>query len=155
MVTIVGSWALVEIDIREHRLPDSITLSLWGLSAAATMWLAASSPSPAAAIEAVVASAVCVGGLWLLAEFPGQPLGFGDVKLGGLIGIQLGWYGLETALLAIVLAFVAGGLYALVGVSRGSFDARSQVAFGPWMVFGWMAALVLSPDSREKLAEII
>lgn len=155
LITLVAFWGLVQIDLREHRLPDSITLSVWGSSALVTGWLVTQTGSADIAVTAVAASALAVLAMWLLAESPGQPLGFGDVKLAGLIGMQLGWYGLEVSALAFVFAFASGGLFALHLLATGGVHWRTPIAFGPWLVVGWLGALAVSTPVRVQLGEII
>jgi len=127
------------VDMREHRLPDRYTLSLWALSAAAII----PSVESAAAQLAVVSRGVVVLVLWLLAEWPGRPLGFGDVKLGGVIGMQLGFYGLDAAFIALALSVVAGGVWAVWMVTTRRMAAGDHLAFGPFMVIGALVTLVL------------
>ena len=63
------------------------------------------------AVDGAVASAIAVLVLWLGAEAPGKPLGFGDVKLGGALSVQMGWYGIEWALWGLALAVLFGGVW--------------------------------------------
>jgi Flp pilus assembly protein protease CpaA len=66
------------IDLRDHRLPDRLTLPLWGGSA-----LVALAAERDVALHGMLSSALVVLFLLLAAEWPGRPLGYGDVKLGG------------------------------------------------------------------------
>lgn len=86
---------------------------------------------------------------WFLSP---RSLAFGDVKLGGLIGLVLGPWGLTATVFSILLAGVAS-LLALVpmralGNTRnqdGSAGAlRAHVPFGPSMLAGAWLALVLA-----------
>lgn len=132
---------LALIDLKTHRLPDYLTLPLWAVSAWAVAATAGSSDGTLA--EAFASSAVVVLGLWLLAEAPGAPLGFGDVKLGGVIGLQLGVYGLEAALFALASAFIIGGIVAIWGVARSTITVTSHIAFGPHLLLGALTTLLL------------
>ena len=133
---------LAVIDLREHRLPDRITLPLWGFSAATALSQLESVGAHGRASEAVMASALVVSLLWCAAEAPGRPLGFGDVKLGGAISLQLGWYGIEWALWGLALAVVFGGIWALWSMSRGHIGPRDSIPFGPWMLIGAIVVLL-------------
>jgi hypothetical protein len=91
--------------------------------------------------------AVTVLVLWLMAEFPGQPLGFGDVKLGGLIAFTWGGTALHLA-----IAGVAIGVYFWRGVGGGTWlmgklSWRDEVAFGPVADRG----LVFWPGPRVRV----
>ena len=128
----VASIPLALIDQKTHRLPDSLTLPLWALSALAVGFVAGSGDVQRAE-GALFTSALIVSLLWLMAEAPGKPLGFGDVKLGGIIGAQLGCYGVELALFVIMLAFVIGGMVAISLLATKRVNARQHIAFGPYL----------------------
>ncbi len=69
--------------------------------------------------------------------------GFGDVKLGFLLGVFTGYVGWPNAVVAFVAAFLFGGLVSvalLVGGVRGRKDA---IPFGPYLVAGAYTAVVL------------
>ena len=138
----VAAIPLAVIDLREHRLPDRLTLPLWGFSAATALSQLESVGAHGRASEAVMASALVVSLLWCAAEAPGRPLGFGDVKLGGAISLQLGWYGIEFALWGLALSVLFGGIWSLAGLIRGHFGPHDAIAFGPWLLVGAMVALI-------------
>jgi len=142
MALAVVAIPLALIDLREHRLPDRLTLPLWGVSAAAALSQLALVGGHVRVSEAVMACAVVVSLLWCAAEAPGQPLGFGDVKLGGALSLQLGWYGIEWALWALVVGVMCGGIWSLAGLIRGHFGPRDSIAFGPWMLVGALVVLL-------------
>jgi len=62
-------------------------------------------------------------------------MGFGDVKLAGVLGLFLGYLGVGPLLVGGFAAFLLGGLFgvALVIVRRGG---PRGIAFGPWMLAG-------------------
>lgn len=129
------------VDLREHRLPDRYTLSLWAMTASAVFWSLGDPIFVEQAERAVVASALVVLTLWLCAEWPGRPLGFGDVKLGGVIGLQLGWYSIDAAFLALALSVLIGGAGAVWMVATQRMGVSDHLAFGPFMVMGALIAL--------------
>ena len=118
---------LALIDLREHRLPDRLTLPLCGFSAVAALSQLGLGGAQERVIAAVMASALVVSLLWCAAEAPGKPLGFGDVKLGGALSVQMGWYGIE---------------WALWSMSRGQIGPRDSIPFGPWMLIGAIVVLL-------------
>ena len=128
---------LTLVDLREHRLPDRLTLPLWGGSAV-TALLA----DPDIAFQGMVASAVVVAFFLMAAESPGQPLGYGDVKLGGGLAMQVGWYGIEWALWGVALSIVSGGIWALGALIRRKLSLRDDLPFGPWLLMGNLLALI-------------
>ncbi len=62
-------------------------------------------------------------------------LGYGDVRLSGLLGMALGWLGAASLVLGVlggfVLGAVGGGLLSMLRVFR-----RRHYPFGPFMVLG-------------------
>ena len=69
-------------------------------------------------------------------------MGFGDVRLAGLVGGAAGWLGYGHAFIVFLVAF---GLGAVIGVgvmvaTRGG--RKTRVPFGPFLAAGALAALV-------------
>ena len=72
----------------------------------------------------------------------GGGLGFGDVKLAGLLGLLLGWIGWGPVIVSVLAAFVIGGVVALALVLARRVSRSSLIAFGPPMILGaWLALL--------------
>jgi len=66
-------------------------------------------------------------------------LGMGDVKLGGVIGLLVGYPG---ALLALWLAIVVGGVVAVGLVLFTKFGRKDAIPFGPFLSMGAVVALL-------------
>jgi len=70
------------------------------------------------------------------------PFGFGDVMLGGVLGLALGWPGIVVG---IFLGIFAAGLFSLgfllVHLARRRYAAFLAIPYGPFLVLG--AAFVL------------
>jgi leader peptidase (prepilin peptidase)/N-methyltransferase len=135
--------ALVWIDIDVHRLPDGLVLpaypALLALLACASLGAGDWRPM----LNALIAMTVLYALYFVMAFISPASLGFGDVKLSGLIGLVLGWLGLGTALLGLLAGFVAGGVIAIVMLVAQRAGLRSHIAFGPAMLLGAFAALAL------------
>ncbi len=65
-------------------------------------------------------------------------MGLGDVKLGFLIGLILGWPG---TLLAVFLATSLGAIIGIGLIVAGKKKMKSEVPFGPFLVMGTLVAL--------------
>jgi leader peptidase (prepilin peptidase)/N-methyltransferase len=134
---------LVWIDADVHRLPDGLVLpaypALLALLACATL----GAGDWRRLLHAGVAMAALFALYFVMAMVSPASLGFGDVKLSGLIGLVLGWLGLGTALIGLLAGFVAGGLVALVMLLVRRARLRSHIAYGPAMLVGAFAALAL------------
>ena len=130
--------ALCEADVLFRRLPNEFVLPGYPVAlaaCAAQWWHSGEFPGVALACGgvaiAVFSVLVAVGGM-----------GMGDAKLAGVLGLSAGLLGAETALAALVLAFLLGGVaavHALAGRERGG------IPFGPYLLAGyWIALLVTS-----------
>ncbi len=128
--------ALAAIDQETGLLPDELTLPL--------LWLgllvnALGGPSPL--VEAVLGAAFAWvflwGVYWIFRLVTGREgMGYGDFKLFAAIGAWLGWPALPATLL---LAALAGLLYALPALALGQRDRRAPIPFGPFLAAaGWL-----------------
>lgn len=87
-----------------------------------------------------------------------QPLqevafGFGDVTLGALIGLAVGWPGV---VLALVLGVLAAGLFSLAFLlwlfARGRYQPYLPIPYGPFMILGAMLVYLGGRDLFTALA---
>ncbi|KUM37126.1 prepilin peptidase [Arthrobacter sp. EPSL27] len=158
----VAAVRLTVIDIRHHLLPDRIVFPSYAVAAvlllgATAVHAAAGAPASAAVPDGdaglfgVPGLRVVAGGaaLWLFyfllrAVYP-PGMGFGDVKLAGVLGMYLGFLGWPHVFAGTFAAFLFGGLWslALLATRRGSL--QSSIPFGPFMLAGATAAMALLP----------
>ena len=130
------SVALALIDLDTHRLPNSIVLPAYPVAAV----LLGAGALAAEAPERLITMAV--GGAGLFAVYYGMAsiyrggMGFGDVKLAGVIGLFLGWLGWGPLAVGAFSAFLLGGLFSLVLVMTRGATGRTAIPFGPWMIVG-------------------
>ncbi|MDD2753098.1 MAG: prepilin peptidase [Candidatus Portnoybacteria bacterium] len=76
--------------------------------------------------------------LFLALATRGRGMGMGDVKLTFFMGLVLGWPGI---LFALFSAFFSGAAAGLVLIALKRKTMKSQIPFGPFLVFGTLAAL--------------
>lgn len=69
-------------------------------------------------------------------------LGGGDVGLGGLLGLYLGWVSYEAILVGLVASFFVGGVWALVLVISRKANRHTHFAFGPFLIVGTLIAVL-------------
>ncbi len=124
------------VDLREGRLPDALVLA-GGTVGVATAVVATVQHGPSAAGAAAAGcAAFCVP---LLAVHLASPdsMGFGDVKLGAVLGVVVGLLGWRWAVLALA---VASGVTVLAAAASW----RRAVPFGPGLVAGATTSTVLA-----------
>ncbi|MEP6479034.1 MAG: A24 family peptidase [Rhodoglobus sp.] len=127
---------LVLTDLREHRLPNRLVLPGY---AAAALGLAGAWALGALPVVALISGITYFAFLLVFAIAGG--MGMGDVKLAGVLGLAAGLIGSTTAILSPALAFLAGGLVAVVLLVSGR--RGTHLPFGPFMLGGFWAAIVL------------
>lgn len=155
---------LTVIDVRHHLLPNRIVFPSYGVAGVLLLGAAASlvfsgvqgataAPDGGAGLFGVPGLRILAGGavLWLFyfllrAAYP-PGMGFGDVKLAGVLGMYLGFLGWPHVFAGTFAAFLFGGLWSLglLAVRRGTL--KSSIPFGPFMLAGTAAAMVLLPAS--------
>ncbi|MFC1944183.1 prepilin peptidase [Chloroflexota bacterium] len=84
----------------------------------------------------------CVAALGLLALpnlFYQEGMGWGDVKLAGLIGMATG---MPVVLVALMVSIVSGGLIAIGFLLLGGKGRKGTIPFGPFLTLGAMVALL-------------
>ncbi|MBS2966769.1 prepilin peptidase [Actinocrinis puniceicyclus] len=143
-----GSAALAVIDARTKLLPNRIVFPLYGAGLAGFGLIVAILHDGAAVrhlVTAVVAMAVLYGLFYLLAMF--GPMGYGDVKLAGVLGLYLGWLGVAVVFAGVLLgtlaaALVAVGIVAVRAVRRRPWRGL-EIPYGPYLLAGAWAAILL------------
>jgi leader peptidase (prepilin peptidase)/N-methyltransferase len=96
-----------------------------------------------ALLRAVLAAAVAFGVAAVAASLSPAGLGFGDVKLLGLIGLVLGWVGWETLATGVFLGLLTGALIAVALLATRRAGWRTALPFGPPLLVGAALALAL------------
>jgi leader peptidase (prepilin peptidase)/N-methyltransferase len=137
--------ALAMIDIDVRRLPNSVVLPLYPVLLFALTMAAMLQDHPGALVRAVVGTATLFALYYLLAfSYPGG-MGFGDVKLAGLIGMVLGFISYQALIIGAFAAFLLGGAYGIVSMALSRGSRKSAIPFGPFMILG-VAVAVFAGD---------
>lgn len=135
--------ALSIIDARTHRLPDAITLPSYPIVAGLLSVASAGTGDWAALARAGIGGI----GLWLayltLSLLNPSGMGYGDVKLAGLLGAHLAWAGWPTLLIGAISAFFLGAAAGLALIAIGRATGRTAIPFGPFMLLGAILGLSL------------
>lgn len=135
--------ALAVIDVRHLRLPNALTVGSYPI--AAILWLPAlllPRPDPARALTMLAAGAAVAGVLALLAWLRPGGMGWGDVKLAGLLGAYLGSIGWPAVLVGVLIASVSATVVALAMATVRRRGLRQPVPFGPFLLLGTFAVLM-------------
>jgi leader peptidase (prepilin peptidase)/N-methyltransferase len=126
---------LARIDMVVLRLPDALVLPGYPL-----VGFPLTIAQPAAVPRALVASGACLLGYGLVCVL--GSLGFGDVKLGGLLGLALGWISWPAVVFGVLAGLSLGAVHAVILVITRRNDRWSPVPFGPAMLLGALWAVL-------------
>lgn len=133
---------LAVIDARTHLLPDRIVLPSYAVAVptAGAAWLSA---GPLAALQVVAIAAALWVVFFILRFINPAGMGFGDVKLAGVLGLYLGVLGWAHALAGIFIAFVLAALYGVAVIALRKATLKTTVPFGPFLILGTTIGLLL------------
>lgn len=140
---LLGAVVASVVDLRSKRLPNRILLPTVAVVLVLLLAAALLDHQPR---RALVAAGLGAGGLllfglvWFLRP---AALGYGDVKLAGLLGLVVGWYGPGSVFVALATAFFSAAVIAVVMLALGR-GRGSEIPFGPFMTFGALTAVTLA-----------
>ena len=134
------------VDAVSHLLPNRLlgTTAIW-LAACGAVAVLMNPGSIRDAFRAVLC-ALAVGAIGLLLAFIGSGLGLGDVKLGALNGLWLGWHEAPILVASLCTGIILGGLPAILMPLPCRAGRKSSIAYGPYLIagalMGWPLAVV-------------
>jgi leader peptidase (prepilin peptidase)/N-methyltransferase len=139
----VSGAVLGYIDARTRYLPSAIIwpsylvigLALLGAAVVSGEW----GSLRRAVLAAVIGFAVFYV-LWFV--FP-RGVGFGDVRLSGLLGLALGWLGWGEFISGLYGGFFLGAIVGIALIVARVMTRKQMVPFGPFMLIGALGGVVL------------
>lgn len=132
---IAAGVVLASIDIRAHRLPDRLTLPSYPVALLLLGGAALLVPGGAGHLLHALAGLAVAAAFYLLLAFL-QPagIGWGDVKLSGLLGLYLGWFGAAAVAAGLAGAFVLAAATGAGLIVAGRATRKTHIPFGPFMI---------------------
>ena len=134
--TAAGLVPIVYFDLRERRIPTPVVYSA-GVAVVGALTVAAALGGDWGRLGSALASAAAAVAVLALAWLGGA-VGFGDVRLSGLVSLTAGWHGAAVVVAMWSWTAVALLVVALVGLRHGG----RSVPLAPALALGWVAALV-------------
>tara|TARA_B100002049_G_C16039966_1_gene358461 strand:+ start:521 stop:976 length:456 start_codon:yes stop_codon:yes gene_type:complete len=133
-------------DLKWYLLPDKVVFPLIGVS---LVYFALLSIGNDWSLERAIAEGLLcllpVTGLYGFLYYisKGKWVGFGDVKLGIVMGLVLGWQG---ALVAVLVANFVGVVFVAPLLFARKKKRQSVVPFGPFLIMGFLVAGLFSQE---------
>ncbi len=133
------------IDWRTKLLPRLIVAPSYAIVAAVLLIAALASTDWGSLIRAAIGLAATFGIFLLMWLVYPKGLGYGDVRLSGVLGMALAWEGWPQLVIGLYAAFILGGI---IGALLSAFKIvdRKGYPFGPFLLFGAWFAVVIGPS---------
>lgn len=147
--------ALAAIDLDCSRLPNAIVLPSYPvlavLLAGGGLW----QRDYPALLRAAIGCAALFGCYFALAWSYPKGMGFGDVKLAGLVGAMLGYQGYSALLVGGFGAFLLGGVAGAVVILSGRGSGKTALPFGPFMLLAALLALFFADPIATAYTNLV
>lgn len=137
---LILSW-IVWVDFRSQIIPDQANVLLL-LSGLAQSLLANSISLPSAMLGCAIGGTAMYGLRLIYYRMRGvQGLGLGDVKFMAAAGA---WVGALNLPFVLLLGCLSALFYVVInGLRQGYFDAKTRIAFGPFLAIGLFVVWVV------------
>lgn len=132
--------ALIDLDVK--RLPNAIVLPSYVVAAVLLGAAAVLGDDWGSYLRAGLGMAALFGFYFLLALVYPAGMGWGDVKLAGVLGAYLGWLGWAEVVTGAFLGFLFGGVVGMGLMASRRAGRKSQIPFGPFMLVGALVAIL-------------
>lgn len=134
--------ALALIDIDAHRLPNAIVLPAYPVLAVLLVGAAWWSGDWWALTRAALGALALFGFYLLLVLVYPAGMGWGDVKLAGVLGAALGYVGWSSLVVGAFAGFLIGGIVAVGMIAMHRATGKTALPFGPFMILGAAVGIV-------------
>jgi len=128
--------ALAMIDLDVQRLPDVLTLPSYPVGIVLLGAASLAHHSGWSMARGLLGMVVLFAFYFTVAMIAPRGMGFGDVKLSGVVGLYLAWLGWSQLAVGAFAAFVVGALVGMGLVLFAGGGRKTRVPFGPFMLVG-------------------
>ncbi|WP_375490490.1 prepilin peptidase [uncultured Jatrophihabitans sp.] len=132
---------LVVIDYTDHRLPNRLVYPLAAAGAVLLVLAALVRGDWHNLLRAVEGGAAVYAVLFVFQLLAPRSFGSGDVRLGGVLGGYLGWFGWGYVYYGIFAGFLLGAVVAVALLMTRRASMKSAIPFGPMMIIGALVVL--------------
>jgi leader peptidase (prepilin peptidase)/N-methyltransferase len=148
VLALVGT-PLTVIDYEHHRLPNRLVYPAAIGAIVLLVMAAAIRHEWSDLLRAVEGGAAVFAALFAIMLISPRSFGYGDVRLGGVLGLYLGYDSWGAVYYGILGGFVLGTVVAIALLAAHRADRKTPIAFGPMLLLG--ALIVLAFDITPSL----
>ena len=134
--------ALAAIDLETHRLPNVIVLPSYPVLAALLTFAALVEGQPGNLLRAATGMIALAAFFLLVVLVYPKGMGWGDVKLAGLLGLATGYESWGALVIGSFAGFALGAVVGVIVIATGRGTRKTAVPFGPFMIIGAFVGLL-------------
>ena len=153
LAAIAVALTLIDIDVR--RLPNAIVLPSYAVAAMLLLLPAVATGEWHAYLRALLGGAILFAGYFALAFAYPAGMGFGDVKLAGILGLYLGWLGWGELAVGAFLGFLLGGAWGVALLVARRAGRKSAIPFGPFMLGGALLGVFVGGALSQAYVDLL
>lgn len=141
--------ALAVIDLDCKRLPDKLTLPSYPVAAVLLGIAAIAGSDSGDPLRALLGGAAMYAIYFGLCFAYPAGMGFGDVKLAGVLGAYTAWIGWGAWAVGLFLGFFLGGIFGILVIAVRRGGRKTALPFGPFMLLGVLIAILAGEEIAQ------
>jgi leader peptidase (prepilin peptidase) / N-methyltransferase len=134
--------ALALIDLDVQRLPDALTLPSYPVGVVLLGVASIAHHDGWSMARAAIGMGALFAFYFTVAVIAPRGMGFGDVKLSGVLGLYLGWLGWGQLVVGAFAAFAVGAVVGIGLILFAGGGRKTKVPFGPFMLVGALIGIL-------------
>ncbi len=142
LVVFAALLAISAVDLERYIVPNRILYPALFVAAPLLVVAAAAGGEWSSLWGAALGGALAWGLLFAIHMASPRGMGFGDVRLAGLVGMLLGWLSIGHVLLGLFLGFLTAAVVGVALILTGTRGRRDKVPFGPFLALGTILAVL-------------
>jgi leader peptidase (prepilin peptidase) / N-methyltransferase len=147
--------ALTMIDIDHKRLPNKIVLPSYVVIGVLLLIASIASHDWWALARAGIGAAGLFAGFFALAFAYPAGMGFGDVKLAGVLGGVLAYLSWSTLAVGAFGGFLLGAVGGVVVLVAGRGNRKTAIPFGPYLIVGALIAIFAAHPIADAYLRLV
>jgi len=146
------SIALAVIDLDTLRLPFGIVAPSYPVAAVLLGLASWAGHDLSSAVRMLIGGAALWGLYRLLHLVYPAGMGYGDVRLAGVLGLYLGWLGWAPLAVGAFLGFLVGGVGGALLLALRRTGLKTAIPYGPYLLGGtWLGVVAGAPVGQWYL----
>jgi leader peptidase (prepilin peptidase)/N-methyltransferase len=134
--------AISVIDLRHYLIPNRVVYPALAVSIPLLVLASAAGHQWDRLFDALLGAAAAWALLLLVHVASPRGMGFGDVRLAFVLGLFLGWLGLDRVALGLFLGFLLGAVAGVALILLRRRTRKDSIPFGPFLALGALIAVV-------------